>query len=235
MRSFSGRLGAFTLIELLTVMAIMSVLAGLLYPAFSVVRASAQALSCGSAQRQIALGIFAYVDEHEGLLPRPRLTVSPTLHWQLAIARYVDALNGDPAVPAYSDIRWRSVIWGCPPWLKWQNEVAGYAMTGYGLNWNPGRPEEGGYSETQDYLLSRISRPAERAMGGDSTYFSLGVNWSTPPAFYPAAFAITVACGFPYDRADPNRHGSRGANYFFYDGHVQMLSPDKAIVALVKP
>lgn len=59
----------FTLIELLTVVAIIAVLAAILFPVFSRARASARHSSCLSNLRQLSLGLRMYVDDHSGLYP----------------------------------------------------------------------------------------------------------------------------------------------------------------------
>ena len=60
-RSTSG----FTLIELLVVVAIIGILAGILFPVFSSVREKAHQTSCLSNQRQIAQAIIIYAHDHE--------------------------------------------------------------------------------------------------------------------------------------------------------------------------
>ena len=60
---------AFTLIELLVVISIIAILAAMLLPAIAMVRQSAQSTTCASNQRQILLGVMAYSDEHDGMLP----------------------------------------------------------------------------------------------------------------------------------------------------------------------
>lgn len=59
----------FTLIELLFVIAIISLLAGMLLPALSGAKARAKRASCLSQIRQLQLGVQMYADDHEGLLP----------------------------------------------------------------------------------------------------------------------------------------------------------------------
>lgn len=64
------RLGsAFTLIELLTVIAIIAVLAGLLFPVFMTARAKAREISCVSNLRQVGLAIRMYAQDYDELYP----------------------------------------------------------------------------------------------------------------------------------------------------------------------
>ena len=60
---------AFTLIELLTVIAIVGVLAGLLAPVVGATRGKARATECLSDLREIGAAAQLYTHEHKGLLP----------------------------------------------------------------------------------------------------------------------------------------------------------------------
>jgi len=59
----------FTLIELLVVIAIISILAAMLLPALGKVKKVAVQAQCKSAQKQIGLVIFSYLDQSGGNLP----------------------------------------------------------------------------------------------------------------------------------------------------------------------
>ncbi|MBC2603648.1 type II secretion system protein [Puniceicoccus vermicola] len=60
---------AFTLVELLTVMAILGVLAAILVPVVSKIRVNAERTECASNIRQIGLAIHQFASENEGRLP----------------------------------------------------------------------------------------------------------------------------------------------------------------------
>ncbi|MDR1279570.1 MAG: type II secretion system GspH family protein [Opitutaceae bacterium] len=62
---------AFTLTELLVVIAVIGILAGILLPVVSIVRTSARTASCKSNLRQIGVGIHLYIQDNKGFLPGP--------------------------------------------------------------------------------------------------------------------------------------------------------------------
>lgn len=60
---------AFTLTELLTVIAIIGILAAILIPVAGRARETARASQCTAGLRQISLALFVYAGEHRGFLP----------------------------------------------------------------------------------------------------------------------------------------------------------------------
>jgi prepilin-type processing-associated H-X9-DG protein/prepilin-type N-terminal cleavage/methylation domain-containing protein len=61
---------AFTLMELLVVITIIALLAGMLLPAISQVRTAAKGSICKSNERQVYIAYHSYAEDWEGLLPR---------------------------------------------------------------------------------------------------------------------------------------------------------------------
>lgn len=59
----------FTLIELLVVVAIIGILAAMLFPVFARVRESARSISCSSNLKQMSMALFMYSSDHGGNWP----------------------------------------------------------------------------------------------------------------------------------------------------------------------
>jgi prepilin-type N-terminal cleavage/methylation domain-containing protein/prepilin-type processing-associated H-X9-DG protein len=60
---------AFTLIEILVVVAILALLAAILFPAFTRAREAARAISCVSNLKQIGMGLAMYSEDYAGRYP----------------------------------------------------------------------------------------------------------------------------------------------------------------------
>ncbi|MET0261717.1 MAG: type II secretion system protein [Rariglobus sp.] len=122
---------AFTLIELLTVIAIIGILATILIPVVGKARDSAAKSTCASNLRQLALGTIAYANDHRGAIPlRPAgSVVYPFPH--AFIAADWDTFSPFLGSPPKDGIMF------CPGPLKtWRNpETAGYAATGPTANY----------------------------------------------------------------------------------------------------
>jgi len=83
-RFASCRFG-FTLIELLVVVSIIALLIGILLPALSKARKTAQRILCASNQRQIGQAVFYYTNDFNDYVPRE--------------GHYYDDYNGDSRIP----------------------------------------------------------------------------------------------------------------------------------------
>jgi prepilin-type N-terminal cleavage/methylation domain-containing protein/prepilin-type processing-associated H-X9-DG protein len=81
----SGKVKAFTLVELLVVIGIIAVLVAVLLPALNRVRESANGIKCLSNLRQIGLVFTMYVNDNKGAFPAcaggPELNPDPWPEW----------------------------------------------------------------------------------------------------------------------------------------------------------
>lgn len=76
-RGRSGRRRAFTLVETLAIIAVVSLLSALAYPAFVGARARAERGSCEYNVRQLALGVMQYAADYDDNLPPAAYATAP--------------------------------------------------------------------------------------------------------------------------------------------------------------
>lgn len=89
-----GVCSAFSLLELLVVLAVTVILTALLFPAFRGVRENAQRLTCASNQRQIGAAIVLYATEHNDRLPPTQFASGPSCRPQEMMACTVGTFLG---------------------------------------------------------------------------------------------------------------------------------------------
>lgn len=144
----------FTLVELLVVIAIVAILAALLVPAVTLVRARAAKSVCASNLKQLATGLIAYAGEYDDIVPLVYETdirqntayVQTTSGLRLGpghlfFGRYVDA----PKAHYCRATRGQDHAYDTPS-NRWQPGVAGQAV-------------RAGYSFRPVYSLDPAARP----------------------------------------------------------------------------
>jgi len=93
---------AFTLIEMLVVILIISVLAALLLPALISARERGRTASCQSNLHQLGLAFQIYTNDFDGLLPVSHIL--PDVHWRNQLHPYVPAAKLGVCPSAKSEV-----------------------------------------------------------------------------------------------------------------------------------
>ncbi len=83
----------FTLVELLTVVGIVALIAGVAFPTFDAVRNRARHASCAENLRRLGTGLTLYANDHEGWLPPATTEEFMGSHVPGATFRFTLALN----------------------------------------------------------------------------------------------------------------------------------------------
>ncbi len=207
---------AFSLIEVLVVVAIIALLISLLLPSFSRARAQARSVQCSSNLRQIGMAMSAYSHDYADRFP---------------IAQYVDERHRefvawDTITPWTGDRRARAgLIWEfadggevqqCPVY-EGPNLTLGDPFTGYNYNTTYiGRGQNEGPFHGMDEspaMTAQLRRPSDTALCGDGGYRA-GAN-----KFMRAPLDEGVSEGTVHAGAQAFRH-AKTTLIGFSDGHA---------------
>jgi prepilin-type N-terminal cleavage/methylation domain-containing protein/prepilin-type processing-associated H-X9-DG protein len=213
---------AFTLVELLAVLAIVGLLAAVTIPVIGGVRASAHRAQCASNLRQIGTALYTYAADHRGLLPpTSHTTGDSTLNlggtqirtldysWIYRLAPYLGDVDEIRVCPADEPER--------------QQLIRDYHATSYTLNdiifdanaeSGPRYNHINGLPHPGRTMWAFISaRPVSRTW--DHAHCADWTNW-------PAVLSdVAVDRHRRGDRAADRLQGS--ANYLFADGRVEAI------------
>jgi len=247
-RTNRDTVNAFTLIELLLVVAIIGILAALLLPSLSKSKSYVRSSACKSNLRQMGQALQMYVHEHENSYPYYCNPYDPSLDAAVGAAntRYWWA----KLVPYYP-LTWMNLKYHCPGYKgaitgeqSPQPPFGSYAYNEYGVSFfanyadpnhgidvgmNPnlglGRPT---FRESPSLAVSetQIKLPSEMFAIGESRFLTASVNGN------PGGYDV-LTCGWLNwkDHAgtqelafDQGRHGNN-YNQLFCDNHVAAINP----------
>jgi prepilin-type N-terminal cleavage/methylation domain-containing protein/prepilin-type processing-associated H-X9-DG protein len=223
-----ARRGGFTLVELLVVMAIIGILAGLLLSVLESSKASARGISCQNNTRQLAMALLMYADDHSQWLPynlggaaaRTNINwAAGTLDWELSpdntnLADLTDASLG----PYVAKV---AAIYRCPSdsALAALQRAAGWnsRVRSYSLNASVGDAGEisisgvntnnPGYA--QFFKLTAIPAPARIFVFLDEHPDSITDGYFVNRSYYPEWIRL------------PASWHNGGAAFSFADGHAE--------------
>lgn len=239
-----GRAAGFTLVELLTVIAVIAILSSLLLPALARAKARAQGILCLNNNRQLALACLMYASDHNDRLPynlgHPaastnlsnwaagvldwELTPDNTNTWLLAgsaLGPYVGKTLNAYCCPADQILSTIQQQAGWPARVRSYSlnasigDAGEFSTAGYNVN-NPGY--------VQFFKLASIPRPAdifafldEHPDSISDGYFLEKVSSYT----YPPNGGWGTGAGSEWIRLPASYHNG-AASFSFADGHSEI-------------
>jgi prepilin-type N-terminal cleavage/methylation domain-containing protein/prepilin-type processing-associated H-X9-DG protein len=256
--SFPSRCSAFTLIELLIVIAIIALLAAILFPVFGRARENARRSSCQSNLKQIGLGIAQYTQDYDEMMMRsfygPGNGISDSN--TTTIYKWMDA--------AYPYIK-SEQIYSCPSdtvnksYIYYKNLTAGNSKNygSYGVNQVNYRQDDertppmiGSFGTDESSLppsvpLAKIVQPAETVLiletendNWNYFYYSQSIDSAAQiPTASSKRGMESLFCRSSGNSADQHiisRHLNT-SNVLWADGHVKAMTRDGLMVRATTP
>ncbi len=205
--SEASRLKGFTVIELLIALAIVAVIAAILFPVFAGVRERGRRTVCQSNLKQIALAMQQYVQDNSGTYPPSPYT------W--ANAPYFYSKNAD--------------IFRCPDHPA--NEITDQ-FTLDPTKASGSYPVDYTYN-MQRLTVFVPPFPAKTVLGAHEAllstpatiWFNVDASWSDSEGDHHSRTVPKTSCGREF--IGSTLHSGAG-NYSYVDGHVKWLTPEEA-------
>lgn len=224
--------GAFTLVEMLVVMAIIAVLAAFLLPALSNAKIKAKSVRCSNNVRQLMLAVSLYTGEGNSGYPYSSDPIVGTV-WFRAIAPFYQNKEGIMLCPDFKNeyppeegvMFFGNVSYPKPPTGPGKLGGVAYGINGYGIGKQSPWGNAGlGIAPGRDITLNTgavktysVARPSEMMAVGDTMFF-----WGNA---YTYNFMLAIDTNNP---VPPDRHKGED-NIAFTDGHVARLRHNKLL------
>ncbi|WP_309386477.1 type II secretion system protein [Cerasicoccus frondis] len=199
----------FTLVELLTTIAIIAILGAILISAVGEVRERAKATECMTNLRSIGQGAHLYAVDHNSALPTNEHSGGLAASWMWQLLDYIN-----PEIPNNQRTRAFSHYFRSP--LD-ENEER---LWSYALNdfLAPSSEANGAYSVAT--RLSQVERPESTLMATVCT-----VDYSDSDHFHFTSISDGASSAFSQQVATQLHNGE--GHYLFADGHVDSLAWDE--------
>ncbi len=200
---------AFTLVEMLVVVAILGILAAILFPAFARARENARRASCMSNLKQLDLGLLQYTQDYNERLPNVTDGAAGAGMgggWTFYSAFGPPSSAFDPSKGSLFPYVKSAQIYVCPSDSLGQSQGQSYATNSC---LNPGPQDATSHLREGKSLAAFAETSKWMALGEEGT---------------PDNSATSTNDGFLYIKTDSisDRH-MEGSNIAFLDGHVKWI------------
>lgn len=201
--------GGFTLVELLVVLAIISVLALLTVPAVSGALERSRVATCAGHLRQLGSAFLMFSQDNQGRFPRSSHSAAANREpgWAASVAPYLGA------PPAQANAAWINRKFCCPCQTNRAPNAYSYALNVF-FELRAGDSYLGRPSTWR--CVHQVPSPVNTILLAESGRSSGGM---LPDHFMAHQWSSVAAArnAVAYDRHDGR------ANYLFVDGHVEKL------------
>jgi prepilin-type processing-associated H-X9-DG protein/prepilin-type N-terminal cleavage/methylation domain-containing protein len=214
---------AFTLIEILVVIAVIALLAGILFPVFAQVREKSRTITCLAHMKQMGTAIQMYVQDYDETYP--------------VIHTYPDGNHGGPKyakdIVFYTELihpYTKSSQLKCPHIPVYQN-IDKKFTTGYIMNNQVGKVLldgiDRGRVEIIGSSLNAVYLPSMSVLLTECKTGRMVIDHPDSPfPNFPNLFGVEEILNIAKGEPDGGIRHSGGSNYVFCDGHVKWYKPD---------
>jgi len=215
-RRFSG---AFTLVEILVVVAILGLLAVISFPIYRKVLESSRSTQCQANLREIFTGIQGYVMDNNGQYPPSTSGSAVTNYWFAAIGPYLSEGRRFDQSKVQSGPWPQNIPFACPSCTNhgWGGAGTDLGINGYqvGATVNPNNTAIGLRTAKASALSTTLLVADAKGPNGSGNW-QIGWRIGTNVGRFASVAADQIA----------TRHNGR-ANVLYFDGHVGQVTAEQ--------